>query len=295
MSSENTINGITWIDLTSPSKDEINQVLAKYDLKVPSETILDFGMLPQLQVDSQTYYCVMRFPRLYVDKTREHRTSFEVDFIIKENIVISIHDIPLFEIKNVHERAQRNHSHLNTPTSSLSLFGILLTEFYSTIRKQLQEITDQLEVLELDMFKKYEYRLTATIAKIAKHLIDIERSLHSSEPVIGRIYHLNKEVGSKNITLAVELFYELQSLLNTNRIILDELRLTHQSMTANHTTGAIRNLSIITFLTLPLGVLVDVLSVSSNPLINSHSQFVLYGIGVITILLILYFRHRKWL
>ncbi len=246
MSSENTINGITWIDLTNPSKSTLESVLTKHGVAIPAETILDFSKIPKLHIDSATYHLVLRFPRLFKDKTREHRTSFQIDFIISNNVLISIHDITLFEITNTLRKQQQSNSSLNLPTSALSLFGVIVTEFYITIRKQLADISEQLEQIELELFQRFEGTLLEKISKVSKYLIDIERTINASGPVIHQLIELNKKSASKNIDLATELYHEIKTQLETNTIIMKELRNTHQSMTAHSTTTAVRNLSIIT-------------------------------------------------
>lgn len=295
MISENTINGITWIDLVDPQKSDISAILDRYSIDIPAKNILDFEMLPQLHSDSSVHYCVLRFPRLYTDKTHEHRTSFEVDFILSKNVIISIHNIPLFEIHNVRTQMLSSTSELHTPNSALSLFGILITEFYATTRRQLHEIQEQLEHIELQVFGSFERSLLLQISKIAKHLIDIERSVHTDTPVMKQISTLNSTVNSKNITIAIELFSEIKTLIETNRLILEELRKTHQNMIAYNTTYAIRNLSIITFLALPIKIIVDTLTIYNLPNISDSKHVILGGVAVITILLIIYFRQRKWL
>jgi Mg2+ and Co2+ transporter CorA len=295
MSSENTINGITWIDLTNPSINTIKSVLSRYELTIPTETILDFSKLPKLHIESTVYHFVLRFPRLYKDTTREHRTSFQIDFIIANNLLISIHEISLFEITNTLLNQQKQNSPLNLPTSSLSLFGIIVTEFYSTIRKQLEDISEQLEQIELELFKQFEHKLLEKISKVSKHLIDIERTINASGPVIHQLIDLNKKTESKNIDLATELYFEIRSLLETNTLIMRELRNTHQSMTAHNTTTAVRNLSIITFLTLPISVVVDMIKIRYTPEVAHISWSILIAIGVVTLLLVVYFRYRRLL
>ncbi len=295
MTIENTINGITWIDLTEPAPEDLARVLSDYNITIPSETILDFEMLPQLLSEQATTYCILRFPRLYQSTTEKHRTSFELDCLISKNLLISIHDIPLFEVSNVIDKHNAS-SALNPPSSSLSLFGILIAEFFTTVRKQLHNITNQLEEVESEIYSDYHTTKTlGKIAKIAKHLIDVERSVHASAPVMQQVSRHNEQEQSKNITIAVELFSELKSLLDTNRIILDELRRTHQNLIAQNTTQAVRNLTIITFLTLPISVLVDTMNIYHSPLTAGVRTLLLFSIVVITMILIVYFRGRRLL
>jgi Mg2+ and Co2+ transporter CorA len=294
MVAEHTIDGVTWIDLTNPTKEDILRISGKYDLSLPVDTVLDFDLAPQIQSTHDTTYCVLRFPRLYKDRTHEHRTSFELDTLITPNLLVTFHDISLFEIGNVINN-NKNDRIPTSPTTPLSLFGLVIAEFLATVRKQLREISTQSELLEMEIFQSAKKDTTHTVAKVAKHLIDIERSLMSNTPVINKLASHNESVKSHNLAQSIESFNEISYLLQTNRVIIEELRKTHQNFISQNTTSAIRNLSVITFLTLPLSVLVDTLNVYSNPQVFLMREVILIGIGLFTVTLLVYFRKRNML
>jgi Mg2+ and Co2+ transporter CorA len=91
----------TWVDVTNPSEQELTELLLKYDIDMPAQVLLDFSMQSGIKKRSDLIYTVLRFPRLYEDHNAPNRTSFEIDFICTENLLITVHDIPLFEIDAV--------------------------------------------------------------------------------------------------------------------------------------------------------------------------------------------------
>lgn len=293
MTQEHTINNITWIDLTSPKKDVVDELLKKYSINIPTNKVLDFELLPQLETDGQVTYCVLRFPRIFQDKTSAHRTSFEFDCIITDDVVITIHDIPLFEIDNIHA----NYKELphNTPGSTYSFFGVILSEFYKTVRGQLRHLNTQLELVEQEVFSRSSKNMILAISAISKTLIDTERSINSHEPVIQQIIKLNEQFQSKNLKIAEEMYNEMKTMIKTSHTILNELRLNHQNMIAANTTNAVRTLSIITFLALPLSILDQVLGILYRNEIPEFKIGLLVVAVVVMIGLVILFKRKRWI
>jgi len=89
------------------------------------------------------------------------------------------------------------------------------------------------------------------------------------------------------------------SRLESNKEVVTDLRETNDSLFSAKTNTIMKNLTIMSFLTFPLALMVGILDMdtSSNPLSGSTHQFwIVLGImGVSIVFILLFFKHRRWL
>src|SRR3989344_5007702 len=79
--------GITWIDMESPSRDEVVRIAAEFDIESHiAEELLLPASKSRAEFRRNYVYAVLHFPALrHSHKTREQ----EVDFIVGQNFIIT--------------------------------------------------------------------------------------------------------------------------------------------------------------------------------------------------------------
>ena len=88
-----------------------------------------------------------------------------------------------------------------------------------------------------------------------------------------------------------------ENLLNGNKEILDDLRITNDSLLTAHTNDTIKKLTVMTFIMLPLTLITGIFGMNiSFEIIENKIDFlvVLGAMMTIALFMYIYFRKKKW-
>ena len=290
-----TVHNFDWVDCTNPDQSEMTEVLEKYGISIDIDTVLDFSQQSHVEHTEDYTYCIFRFPRMYRDETEPYRTSFEVDIIVTKHALITIHDIPLFEIESVDHRLDFDEIEIHHP---LELACAVLNEFYQTVRTELAHISDQFELTETEIFDDYRKSAIERVSLIGKHVIDIERSVRLHQYTIDRLEKIYTTLrGSQLLALqkTIDSFHEISAQLHINRVILDELTKMHSALLTRKTNSFLMRLTIINFLMLPLSFAVDISWIVYRVELGAFMLPLLALIGLVILCILYMFYEKKWL
>ena len=83
-----THNNITWIDLESPTKDEVHKIMGEYSIyPVVAEELLMPTMKPKVDIYDNYIYIILHFPAFR--HTHGSQQNQEVDFIVGKDFIIT--------------------------------------------------------------------------------------------------------------------------------------------------------------------------------------------------------------
>src|SRR3989344_341711 len=89
MRSEYKHNGMTWVDLESPTRQEIADIVEQFNVhEVVAEELLLPSRKPRVELYPKYMFVILHFPALrHSHKTLEQ----EVDFVVGQDFIISVH------------------------------------------------------------------------------------------------------------------------------------------------------------------------------------------------------------
>ncbi len=303
MISKYTYKGLTWIDLESPSREELAHVLEENGLPTLLEDELANPTAhSKLDMYSHFIYLVLNFPKI---STRQNKgLEQEIDFIIAKNFIITVHYEfidTLFEFSKRLEVELSLEKKIDIDHGGLIFFHIIKA-LYIHSREELNSINLTLKDAEKKIFSHREGEMVATLSNINRTLIDFKQTLRFHKEILdsfnfvaGRFF--DEKFGYYTTEIVNE-YNKTQTILEGHKEILDDLRDTNDSLLANKTNETIKILTIITFLISPVSVISSIFMMNADfVLIHTRSDFyIVIGAMLTTSMIVfIYFKTKRWL
>ncbi len=303
MISKYTYKGLTWIDLESPTDDELTHVMEEYSI-TPTirEEMKNMSIQSKVDLYPNFIYLILHFPE--ISRKGNKSIEKEIDFIISNEFIVTIHYEPIdslhefskkFEVDAILER-RMDVDHAGF------LFFHLMKSLYSNSRNQLSEVNIILKDIEKKIFENTNGKMVATISNVNRTLLDFRQAIRFHKEVLVSFESAAKHFfGDKfgyYISAITSEYNKTQSILDSHKEILDDLRDTNDSLLANRTTDTMKVLTIITFLISPVTVISNIFVINSRFLTSEDPR--LYPLVIVLMiatsaLAYIYIKGKKWL
>jgi magnesium transporter len=295
-------NSVTWVDLESPTEDELLHVFNEYD--VPEILLRDLiveSLLSKVDVYKDMMYLVLHFPRIH---NENRMPDLEIDFILGKNFLITVH----YEFSNaLHDFSQKLevdtllHKNLDIKHAG-HLFHAILEEAYSQSNNKLDIIYQMLEKSKLKIFNNNEDSMVSELSRINRKILDFRQALRFHSGILDSlessgIIFFGEEYKIHTQSLKNR-YRKLVGILEGHHEMLGSLSRTNDSLLSSKTNQTMRFLTIMSFVTFPLSLLATIFSIAANMGLLHKKEQLLYIICIIFLLgalMLIYFKHKKWL
>lgn len=294
---------IEWIDLESPTRQEIAEIVEAYNIHtVVAEELLLPSRKPRAELFPDYLYVILHFPALrHSHKTREQ----EIDFVIGRNSIISVH----YEaIEPLHKFAKVFEANSILDKSTIGnhagfLFYQMLKHLYKSVEHEVELVRQHLNAIEGYTFSGKEVRMVSEISECARDLLNLRQTIEPHRDILQVIETEAKKFFGEEFapylrSLSNE-YYKVHNHIMRHTESLHELRETNNSLLTTKQNEAMRVLTIMALLTFPLALLVAILTANTsfNPIRGLPYDFWIIVGSVITggVLMIWYFKRKKWL
>lgn len=296
-------HGLTWIDLESPTREEIIRVSDEFRLEpsVAEELFLP-STRPRAEVFAEHVYLILHFPAL----RHSHRSKEqEVDFVIGKDFIITTHyDTvdPLHSFSKIFEvNTMLDKSIIGD--NAFFLFFFMLKKLYKSIEHELEYIKRDLAMIEEHIFSEKQVEMVQAISKSARDLLNIRQTIEPHREVLHSleteaISFFGEEVLPTMKVLSNE-YYRVHNHVMRSTETLHELRETNNSLLTTKQNETMKLFSIMAFFTFPLSLLLIVLDMDSvhNPIHGLPYDFWIV-IGIMSLAasaMFAYFRKKRWI
>lgn len=296
---------VTWIDLESPTPEELRAVMHEYgvDPRVEEE-IISPTAYPVVIPFPKYVYLILHFP--VSDPTQGSRNQ-EVDFIVGKRFVITVrYEViePLYNLHKVFESEELLGVPWKMDTAD-ELVERIIRKLYASIREETERIADQLVKIEADIFSGKERQTVHAISKAGRVLLRFETALaRHGESLPQFLDTLTKPAlfGAKFRTHALHITAErdhLVSLVGSYRAAATELRNTNDSLLSARQNSIMQKLTVLASAAFPLTLIAGVFGMNTEhmPFVNHPLGFwiILFLMLIALVGAIALFRIRKWL
>ncbi len=304
MISKYTYKNLTWVDLESPSREEIIHLIEEYNIpELVGEELVPPNVRSRVDLYENCIYFVLRFP--HIDSHKKKDTEQEIDFVIGKDFLITTHYehvhglldfAKLFETNSVLDKGQLgNHAGL--------LFYHLMKTLYRYAEDELEHIHHEVKEIELNIFAKREERMVGTISHVSRKLLDFKQAfrfhnhlLESFENSAPKLFGPEYLYHARAISAE---YHKLQSTVDSYKEMLNDLRTTNDSLLATKSNKTMMHLMMMSFVVFPLSLIAGIFGMNTQqtPIIGHASDFwIIVGIMTgATLLMLVYFKHKKWL
>lgn len=302
MISRHTYKKITWIDLVAPTRAEIATLKEEYTLPplVADELYEPTTRSKVDRYDDELLYLILHFPTL----GRTKRGFKEIDFVIGKDFIITSHYeqvSTITEFAGIFDNKEALENNRMGEHAGFVFFSIMRELYNETIVK-LDEVNSSLLSIEERMFEGKEGRMVEVISGVNRKIIDFKQALRFHDEVLKSFETSGTEFFGADFTYYLRgitgEYNKAQSILTGHEEIIRDLRETNDSLLTNKTNQAMRSLTVMNFVFLPLTLIAGIFGMNAEFLfIHDHVDFfiILGGMVVIGFLMFRYFRNKRWI
>ena len=300
MISKHKHKGLIWIDVESPSKDEVTLLIDQYGLE---PTMMDEVLTPTLRdkidVFKNVLYLVLHFPKSQSTgyESREH----EIDFILGKKFMITVHYGPINPLYDFQKLLESNSMlKVNETKHAGFLFYYLIHEFYRTSTEKIIDIGNTLKMIEKKIFDGKEGEMVQILSNVNRKLIDFKQATSLHSDILNTLETSGTKFFGSDFThylTAISSEYKrAQNILENQKGILNDLRQTNDSLLSMKTGHAMKTLTMMSFVIFPLTLIAGIFGMNSQhmPIIGSRYDFwiiltIMFAAGMI---MYKFFKHK---
>ncbi len=289
-----------WIDLNSPTKEEIDSLtltqnvspLIARDFLVPTPT-------QHAKIDDDVIYAVLQIP--FFHHSRLESGTQEIDFLISKSGLItgrydSIDALHYFdkraEVNEILDRGEDSH-----------LFFEIMRSIYESMENELAYTEDWMKEIEKNIFAGREKDMVFAISNLGRNLLNFKRTADSH----GNVFEIIKEAGTEKfgkefgsqIKELLDKWRSLMRAVNSRLDLIAELRETNNAMLSTKQNEIMKIFTIMAFVTFPLSLIASIFGMNTSfiPLVGTNNDFwIVMGIMLaMSFAMFVYFRHKKWI
>ena len=305
MIQRHTHGELVWVDVVSPTPEEVRSLMEEFSL---DPLIADELMVPSVRsrVDARDeyFYLVLYFPALK-DQHEVAGTPVELDIIVGKQWIITtrysaidlLHRfVNRFEVDTVLEdQSMREHAGL--------VFFHMLTEIYTSLHDELAYIGVRLDSAEDHIFSGKEKEMVEELSKISRHLLNYSQALDGHGAMLQSVVTPGVALFgyeyARHMRSVIGEYDRLANVVQSNRAILNELRQTNDSLLTTKQNELMKTFTILVFVTFPLTLFTNIFSMRTdhNPIIGHPWDFwIIVGIMLsAAVAFFAYFKHKRWL
>ncbi len=298
-------NQITWIDIHKPEQKDLDELKENFKLHpLIVKQFLPPLHRPQIEEYPNQLFMVLHFPVYYEEK--KETKPVEIDFILFNNTLITSHNkkVPALEVFLNDCQVQKYYQQRCFTSSGHLLFN-LLDWLIDSCLPMLDHMTEKADQIEKEVFQGKEKEMLSEIAILKKDLIDFRRAIKPQRSVLEILEKKAKRLFGKEITpLSQEVIGSIIRVWNTlenNKELITSIEQTNNSLLSYKLSDIMKFLTVVSFITFPLSVIVGFFGMNmfaNIPLISQNNYAWIYILALMiitTLIMVIYFKKKKWL
>ena len=295
--------GLTWVDLESPSRTEVRDIMTEFDI---TPLVAEELLLPSTKPRMETYpghmSLVLHFPALrHSHKTREQ----EIDFIIGRDFLITTRYDTIDPLHNFSKIFEVNSvlSKNNLGDHAGFLFFYMLKKLYNAVEHEVEYIQHDLAVIEGHIFSGQEAEMVSAVSRPARTLLNLRQAIEPHREVLREFETSGPRFFGDNFApyaraLSNE-YYRAHNHIVRHTDFLHELRETNTALLSTKQNDTMQRLTVITAIMAPLSILTGIFGINARyiPIVDLPAGFwiLLALMGAMVAVTILIFKLERWL
>lgn len=300
-----TANNINWIDIQNPKQKDLDELKEKFNLHpFIVQQFLPNLRRPKIEEYPEQLFLVLYFP-VYDPETRQTE-PVELDLIVVGDTLITSHNenIPSLETFFNDCQVQDYHQAQYFKSRGHLLFS-LLDWLIDSCLPMLDHISEKIEEIEHNVFQGKEKEMLAEISIIKKDIIDFRRAVKPQRSVLEILGKKSlRFFGTALKPLTQEVIgssIRVWNALENHSELVASIEQTNNSLLSYKLNDIMKFLTVVSFITFPLSVIVGFFGMnvfSGIPSIESgqYTWFIVLAIMFATTgIMVAYFKKKKWL
>ncbi len=286
-------NGITWIDIDSPSAEEITDIAHECNLHplIVSE-LLSPSLRPKIEIHKDYIYIILHF----IDNK-------EVDFVLGKDFILTTRygEVePMIKLsQSLHQGEQIHDKHFNAGV----FFYYITKGLYQEMENDILRMRNHMQTIESSIFAGEERAMVLELAKTGRTILNTHQALDPHKEVLqlfkdsathffGKTY----EHYAKNL---LHNFQKAHQRIQRISALQNELRATNDSLLSAKQNSIMQVFTIVAFLTLIPSLISSIFGMNARhmPFIGNEYDFwlILLIMLIASLSVLSFFKHKRWL
>lgn len=295
---------LTWIDIESPTEEDVRLLLKEYNIHpLVAEELLVPTVRPKVDVYDNLIYLILHFPA--ISHSHSGEVEQEIDFIIGKDFFVTVHYGVIDSLQTTN-RLFSVHAILkkcNIGDHAGFLFFYLIKELYENLIQELDYVHKELEKIESNIFRGKEHDMVSYISKMTRKLLHFKNAISQHRHVLESLERAGENFFGKDFNYHLRAitgeYHKVFALFENSKEALDELQETNDSLLTTKTNNIMKTLTIMAFMTFPATLLASLFSMNTDflPIVGTPNDFwIIIGImAVVALGLFAFFKYKKWL
>ncbi|MCX6716765.1 MAG: CorA family divalent cation transporter [Candidatus Taylorbacteria bacterium] len=302
-----TYRSVTWVDVESPTEEEVESLVKEYKLHpLLGEELVERSVKPKVEVYKNCMYLVLHFPIRTQIKGKYFIVEKEVDFIVGRDFIITtkydtvepLHNFSkIFEVNSILDKSDFGDN------AGIILY-YMLKRLYKNLSSELEGVKDELGHAEAKIFADEEKDMVIRLSHIAKELIDFNQMLKRHGDILDIVLSANTEAffesDFKYYIQDIRAYYsKILEKASNQKELLTDLRETNYSLLSTKQNETTKTLTIIAFIALPMSLIANIFTMNTvgTPIVGGPYDFeIIIGIMLfLTVAAISFSKYKKWI
>ncbi|MBN2093994.1 MAG: CorA family divalent cation transporter [Candidatus Zambryskibacteria bacterium] len=289
-----------WIDLNSPTKEEIDSLILTENLDpIIAKDLLLPTPTQYTETRDNMIYTVLHLPS--IKQPNALSDVKEIDFVITPNSLITTR---YDSIDALHYFAKQVEvSEILNRGENIHLFFGIIREIYKSVIDELAYMHDWLEEIEKNIFEGQEKAMVFSISSASRNLLNFKKILDPHGAVFDSLKEISEEKFGKNfqnqMKTLIEEWRRIIKTINNQLELTAELRETNNAMLSTKQNETMKVLTIMAFVTFPLSLIAAIFGMNTNylPIVGSQFDFwIVMGImSMLSIIMFIFFKYKDWI
>lgn len=300
-------NKLTWIDIEDPREKDLEALRKMIGLH-PSTIHQFLPPLKRAKVETFDHYLFIVFHFPVFSRITRRTIPQELDIILTKDTLVTSHQGKLPALNNFFESCLL-HQPLRTryfKKTVSHLFFHLLDKLIDSGLAMSDHIAENTDKIEDRVFEGKEKEIVGEICIVKRNIINFRKAIKPQETVLDSLavelasfFPKEKEV-KFYLRELIDSQKEVSRILENHKEMIHTLDSTNQSLLSYKTNRIIRILTIISFITFPLGIIAGIfgMNVFNNlPFAENPYTFRIIILSMIAtvVTMVIYFKKKKWL
>ncbi len=300
------LNNVTWLDVLSPTQDEVDSLAAEYGIHpVAAQELVQSSGRSKVDLYDAFIYLILHFPaeNFFLNCQANNRIK-EIDFIMGKDFLITAHYEPIDPLEELVKIMDIPAPAIPSKDNHAGhLFYRVIRQLYQSFEPGLDHLNKRLEKTKKEIFAGREKQMIEVLSGLNHEILDIKLALRSHREILSSLEEAAREFYGVNYTYFIRSisgeYAKIIASLENSEDTFTELRSTNESMLMIKSNETMKLITAMAFVFLPVTLIATIfgMNVDTMPLTGRVNGFFgILGLMALTgIFMYLLVKLNKWI